>query len=436
MLQATTARAANRALFAPPLVIANAEHRFLIAEQIRATNSDPCRIVLEPQARNTAAAAVVAALIASHTDPDALILLMPADHVIDDAQALETAVELGAEAARSGAFVLFGIPPRVPETGYGYIRAGQPLLDAPGVYDALEFTEKPDRADAERYVASGEYYWNSGIFLLPARAFLDEVARLAPDILAACRAALELAQQDLDFLRLDQAAFARCPAVSIDYAIMEKTDRAAVVPVTFEWSDVGAWSAVWDLSQKDAHGNVAIGDTVLHEVRNCYVRGDRQVVAALGVSDLIIVATGDAILVASKDSDQDVKKIVDQLKTGGREIATETQRVHRPWGYYESIERGDRYQVKRINVAPGAKLSLQRHFHRAEHWVVVHGTALVTRDGESILLRENESVFLPLGCVHRLENPGKIPLDLIEIQSGAYLGEDDIVRLDDVYART
>lgn len=435
MLQQTARRVSDQARFKPLIVVANTEHRFVIAEQLREIGLTGARIVLEPKGRNTAAAVTIGALLAFRDDPDALILAMPADHVITDVPAFHRALDAGAVAAREGAFVLFGIRPDRPETGYGYIRTGDALPKASGVHAVLSFAEKPDQATAEAYVGSGEYVWNSGIFLLPARAFLDDMRRLAPDVLAACEKAVEHGTSDLDFLRLDPPSFEAAPSISVDYAVMERTNRAVVVPVDFPWSDVGAWSALWDIGERDEAGNVLVGDAVVENVHGTYIRGEGQLVTAIGVEDLIIVATPDAVLVSSKRSDQDVKKIVDRLKSLGRSPATQTRRVHRPWGYYESLHQGDRFQVKRITVSPGAKLSLQKHFHRAEHWVVVNGTALVTRDAEEILLRENESVFLPLGCVHRLENPGRVPLNLIEVQSGPYLGEDDIVRMEDAYAR-
>ena len=434
MLQASARRGIDPDLFLSLIVIANAEHRFLIAEQLRAVGVDNARIVLEPVARNTAPAVAVAALEAMRSDPEALILVMPADHVIGDPGAFQKAVQKGAAAATAGQLVLFGIKPTAPATGYGYIRRGEPL---PGdTFKVESFAEKPDFESAQGYISSGEYYWNSGIFLLPARVYMNELRRFQPSIYEAAESALAGATEDLDFVRLAAEPFAHCPSISIDYAVMEKTELAAVVPVDFSWSDIGAWSALWDISAKDASGNVIHGDVMVEDATGCLVRSEGQLVAALGVANLIIVSTPDAILVTSKERDQDVKKVVERLKKTGREIATQAHRVHRPWGHYESIQRGDRFQVKLITVNPGGKLSLQKHFHRAEHWVVVNGTAQITRDGEEILLRENESVFLPLGCVHRLENPGKIPLNLIEVQSGAYLGEDDIVRFEDVYSRT
>ena len=360
---------------------------------------------------------------------------MPADHVIGDEPAFQRAVDAGIAAAEHGSLVLFGVRPDRPETGYGYIRVGEPLERSPGAHHVLKFAEKPDATTAEGYLTSGEYVWNSGIFLLPAAAALQELERLAPKVLRACEQALADATSDLDFLRLAPDAFRAAPSISLDYAVMEGTDRSAVVPVDFPWSDVGAWSALWQIGNKDEAGNVLVGEALVDDARDCYVRSEGQLVAAIGVEDLIVVATADAVLVTSKKSDQKVKAMVDRLKRLGSAAATQTSRVHRPWGYYELIHRGERFQVKRITVRPGAKLSLQKHYHRAEHWIVVNGTALVTRDGEEILLRENESLFLPLGCVHRLENPGRVALNLIEVQSGPYLGEDDIVRIEDIYAR-
>jgi mannose-1-phosphate guanylyltransferase/mannose-1-phosphate guanylyltransferase/mannose-6-phosphate isomerase len=331
--------------------------------------------------------------------------------------------------------VLFGIKASAPATGYGYIRLGEALPGTRGVRHVAQFAEKPDEPTAAQYVSSGDYVWNSGIFLLPAAVLLKELRRLEPDLVDACEDAVARASTDLDFLRLDPGAFERARSISLDYAVMEKTSRAVVVPADFGWSDVGAWSAVWELGDKDENGNVVRGDATTVNARGCYVHSEGPVVAVSGVDDLIVIATEDAVLVTSKQGDQGVKLVVDRLKSQGHAAATESVRVHRPWGFYQSIHKGDRFQVKRITVNPGAKLSLQKHFHRAEHWVVVNGTALVTRDDERILLRENESTFLPLGCVHRLENPGHIPLNLIEVQSGAYLGEDDIVRIEDDYAR-
>lgn len=434
MLQATVARVSDADAFEPPVIVANAEHRFIIAEQLRGLEAPP-RIVLEPEGRNTAPAIAAAALLALRDDPEAVILVMPADHVIGDRAMFRAGVETGLTAALSGRLILFGVAASKPETGYGYIKAGDPVQGTPGAHLVERFTEKPDATTASIHVSESGYFWNTGIFLLPARILVQELERFAPDVLGAATHAVEEATVDLDFLRLGAEAFRASPSISIDYAVMEHTTRAAVVPVSFPWSDVGAWSALYDIAEKDKDGNVLAGDAVVVDASNCYVRGEGQLVAALGVRDLIVVATSDAVLVTTRSADQNVKQLVERLRANGREAATRTQQVSRPWGYYQSLHVGERFQVKRITVLPGAKLSLQKHFHRAEHWVIVNGTALVTRDDEQILVRENESVFLPLGCVHRLENPGRVELNLIEVQSGPYLGEDDIVRLDDVYAR-
>lgn len=436
MLQETAARVADPARYHAPIVICNEEHRFIIAEQLRQMKLNAAT-VLEPVGRNTAPAVAIAALKVAESDPDGILLALPADHVIRDGRAFQSAVDAAAAAARAGRLVTFGIQPDRPETGYGYIRRGPALDGLPGVWAVDRFVEKPAAAAAEAFLAEGGYYWNSGMFVLPVAAYLEELARFEPDMLAACREALAKGTKDLDFFRLDAAAFARAPSNSIDYAVMERTDKAAVAPADMGWTDVGSWSALWDIGDKDDDGNVRIGDAMTMDARNCYVRSEgKALTAVLGLDDVIVVATEDAVLVAAKDRAQDVKKLVDKLKQDGRSEPDAHVRVHRPWGFYQQVHSGDRFQVKRLTVNPGASLSLQKHFHRAEHWVVVNGTALVTRDGEKILLHENESVYLPLGAVHRLENPGKIPLNLIEVQSGSYLGEDDIVRLEDYYQRT
>ena len=330
---------------------------------------------------------------------------------------------------------MFGIQPTQPATGYGYIKVGAAMEAAPGVHEVGEFIEKPDAARAAQLLASGEYLWNSGIFLLPVRVFLRELEKHAPDVLKAARGAVATASLDLDFLRLREEPLTACPSISLDKAVLEKTDRAAVVPARCDWSDIGSWSALWEVGDKTAEDNVQIGDVIADDSRGCYLRGDGPLVAALGVEDLVVVATPDVVLVTPRNNAQDVGKLVARLKQDGHKSATQTQCVYRPWGYYQQIHLGERFQVKRITVNPGCKLSLQKHFHRAEHWVVVNGTALVTRDDEQVLLGENESLFIPLGAMHRLENPGKMPLNLIEVQSGAYLGEDDIVRVEDIYNR-
>lgn len=435
MLQETVLRVADRALFNAPVIIANVEHRFVIAEQLRALGLTDATIVLEPEGRNTTAAAAVAALLEARRDPQGLVLLLAADHVVQDAEALSASVRNSLPAAQAGRFVLFGIQPTSPATGYGYIQRSDTQTEVPGVFSVQRFVEKPDAATAVTYVESGDYLWNSGIFLLPASPFLKELERLAPDVLSAATESLDNAREDLDFIRLDEGSFARSPSIAVDYAVMEKTDLAVVTPTDCGWTDVGSWSALWAIGKQDVSGNVLVGDVVAEDVSGSYLRGEGQLIAALGVEDLVVIATPDVVLVTRKGRDQDVKKLVEILRKDGHAAATQTVQMHRPWGYYQSIHTGERFQVKRITVNPGAKLSLQKHFHRAEHWVVVNGTALVTRDSEQILLRENESIFLPLGCVHRLENPGKLPLNLIEVQSGPYLGEDDIVRFEDIYAR-
>jgi mannose-1-phosphate guanylyltransferase / mannose-6-phosphate isomerase len=433
LLQEAALRASDPERFAPLTIIANADHRFIIAEQLREIGAGAPKIVLEPSARNTAAAVAAAALLARREDPEALILVMPADHHVTDRAGFLATVDQGAQAARAGALVLFGIEPDSPATGYGYIRSGEAFTD--GARKVAQFVEKPDRATAEGYLASGDYFWNSGIFLLPAGAVIAELQAHEPKVLAAVQAALDAAKTDMDFLRLDPEAFAQSPSISIDYAVMERTQAAAVVPAAFGWTDVGSWSALLDLAEQDEHGNACMGDVLLESARNSYVRSEGQLIAAVGVENLIIVATPDAVLVADKAHDQDVKLVVDRLKAANHTSATQNRRMYRPWGWYEGIHDGDRFQVKRITVKPGEKLSLQKHFHRAEHWVVVNGTAEVHVDGKDQLLAENESVYIPLGSVHRLTNPGKVALNLIEVQSGPYLGEDDIVRFEDVYAR-
>ncbi|MGQ3676308.1 mannose-1-phosphate guanylyltransferase/mannose-6-phosphate isomerase [Xanthobacter sp. TB0139] len=434
MLQETACRCADRSIYGAPVVIANVEHRFVIGEQLHALGVEDASIVLEPEGRNTAAAVTIASLLAAARNPDALILVMPADHNIQDVAAFDAAVARGAQAAREGQFVLFGIQPTYPATGYGYIKAE--AEGRAGVFPVARFVEKPDEATARGWLEEGGYFWNSGMFLLPVSAFLEELGRLQPEILAACRQSVRHAAQDMDFMRLAAEPFCTQPSISVDYAVMEHTARAMVVPVDCGWTDVGSWSSLHEITTKDAAGNALVGDVVAEDVSGCYLRGEGQLVTAIGVEDLVVVATPDVVMVTKRGRDQEVKKLVERLKVDGHAAATQTVRVHRPWGFYQSIHNGDRFQVKRITVKPGEKLSLQKHYHRAEHWVVVNGTALVTRDDEQILLRENESVFLPLGSVHRLENPGKVELNVIEVQSGPYLGEDDIIRFEDVYQRS
>ena len=435
MLQDTVARAVGNG-FSAPIIVCNQAHRFMVAEQLQAAGIAKPTIVLEPVARNSAPAIAAAALIAHEQDPGAVLWLMAADAAITDPAALAAALDHAAAAARAGRIVTFGMQPTSAETGYGYIETGAPLDGLEGVFGVARFVEKPDAATAERFLADGKHLWNSGMFVATAATLLAELERLAPGLLTAVRAAVTEATRDLDFVRLDPAAFERAPDISIDYAVMEKTAHAAVVPASIGWSDVGSWSALWEVSDRDAQGNATTGPVELLDARNCYVRSEGMLTTVVGLEDVVTVVTDDAVLVMHRDRAQDVKNLLSQLKKAGRKEATEHRRAYRPWGHYEGLIQGDRFQVKKISVKPGAKLSLQKHFHRAEHWVVVNGTAIVERDAERILLRENESVYLPLGCVHRMENPGMIPLTLIEVQSGAYLGEDDIVRFEDTYGRT
>ena len=434
LIQEAARRVADPARFEKPLIVANDEHRFIVAEQLRTADIEPHAIVLEPVGRNTAPAAAVAAMCLAD-DPNALLLVMPSDHAVRDRAAFLAAVDKAADAARAGALVTFGIQADRPETGYGYIRRGADFAGHPGCFKVAAFVEKPDRSRAQDYVASGNHFWNSGIFLFPAKLWLEELENREPELVAQCRSALQKGKRDLDFLRLDRAAFAAVKSDSIDYAVMEHTDKAVVVPVSMGWSDVGSWDALWEIGQKDAGGNALHGDVVAEDVKNSYLRAEHGMVAALGVEDLVVVSTPDVVLVAKRDRAQDIKKIVARLERDGRSELTSHLTVHRPWGTYCSIHNGERVQVKHIMVKPGAKLSLQMHHHRAEHWVVVTGTAKVVRGNEELLLTEDQSTYIPLGTPHRLENPGKIPLHLIEVQSGSYLGEDDIVRFEDTYGR-
>ncbi|MBB5014609.1 mannose-1-phosphate guanylyltransferase/mannose-6-phosphate isomerase [Rehaibacterium terrae] len=433
MLQDTWLRVA--ALAPAPLVIANEEHRFMVAEQLRQAGCTPRAIVLEPVGRNTAPAIAIAALEASADGADPLLLVLPSDHVVRDPAAFRAAVQKALPAARVGRLVTFGIVPTGPETGYGYIRAGEAAEAGEGVRAVARFVEKPDLATASQYLASGEYFWNSGMFLFRASRYLEELGRHQPAMLDACRAALAAARRDSEFVRLPKERFAACPADSIDYAVMEKTDAAAVLPVDVGWNDVGSWSALWEVAEQDGDGNAHHGDVLARGCRNTLAWGDHRLVALLGLEDVVVVDTADAVLVAHRERVQEVKEIVAALKAGNRPQATWHRKVYRPWGSYDGIDVGPRFQVKRITVKPGAALSLQMHHHRAEHWIVVSGTARVTRGEEVFLLGENQSTYIPLGVKHRLENPGQVPLELIEVQSGSYLGEDDIVRFEDVYGR-
>jgi mannose-1-phosphate guanylyltransferase/mannose-6-phosphate isomerase len=434
MLTETVLRAAH-AQFAPPIVVTNQDHRFVVAEQLRDAGIRGGQILLEPAGRNSAPAIAAAALLVAESDPGAVLWIMPADASISDLAALDDAVRSAAAAARAGYIVTFGMEPTAPETGYGYIAQGSRLEGLPGVFKLDRFIEKPDAGMAARMIETGKHLWNSGMFMFRAEILLSEMERFCPEVLAAVRGAMQTRTTDLDFIRLGREAFESAPDISIDYAIAEKTDKAVVVPTAIGWSDVGSWSALAEIAPKDTNGNVGLGDVVLEESFNTYARSDGILTALLGVRDLVVVTTQDAVLVAHKDETQNVKKIVDRLKQLKRPEADTHNRTYRPWGFYESLIQGDRFQVKRIVVWPGQKLSLQKHFHRAEHWVVVAGCAAVTCDAEVRMVHENESIYLPLGCVHRMENPGKIPLTVIEVQSGPYLGEDDIVRFEDTYGR-
>ncbi len=419
---------------AAPLVVCNEEHRFMVAEQLRQVGLQASALILEPQGRNTAPAVALAALQAVGTAPEALLLVLPADHLIQDVEAFVAAVGKAVPLARQGRLMTFGVVPSSAETGYGYIKCG-PALEA-DLYDLERFVEKPDEATAQAYLDSGTYLWNSGMFLLRAATYLEQLGEFAPEILSCCQQAMAGASIDMDFVRPDAQAFDQCPSDSIDYAVMEKTAVGGVVSLDCGWSDVGAWSALWDVAQRDGDGNACKGDVMLDNCSDSYFRSDSRLVAAIGVDNLVVVETADAVLVADRARVQDVKRIVNRLKEQGRPEASLHRRVYRPWGSYESLAASDRFQVKRIVVNPGQTLSLQMHHHRAEHWIIVHGTAEVTCEDKVFMLAEDESTYIPLGHKHRLANPGRIPLELIEVQSGAYLGEDDIVRFEDVYGRS
>ena len=436
LLQETVSRHHDDAGFAPPLVVCNEQHRFLVAEQLAELDIRPQSILLEPQGRNTAPAIAAAACWLVARDPEAVMLVQPSDHLIGSIDEFRRAVVRGLAAVAAERLVTFGTTPRRPDAAYGYIQAGAALDGLEGVHRVMRFVEKPDQATAKRFIDSGVFYWNSGILLCSAQRYLEELRRLHLTIHECCLRAVDGGREDLDFFRLEAEAFTAAPSLSIDHAVMEHTDRAAVVPVEMEWSDVGSWTTLREAGPADADGNVVRGDVMLQDVRNSLVHGDGRLVAAIGLEDVVVVATDDAVLVAKADRAGDVSRLVERLRAGNRPEPVQHSTVYRPWGYYRTVDAGERYQVKRIMVKPGAKLSLQKHFHRSEHWVVVRGTASVTRGTETMLLQENESIYIPLGTAHRLENPGKVPLHLIEVQSGAYLGEDDIVRLSDTYGRS
>ena len=437
LLQQTQQRLNGLDGLGSPLLICNEDHRFIVAEQMRQIDVEPNAILLEPMGRNTAPAVTVAALQATADGADPLLLVLAADHVIRDASHFRAVVEAGRRPAEEGRLVTFGIVPTAPETGYGYIEAAQPFSGGP-LQDVpiARFVEKPDRATAETFLSTGRFTWNSGMFLFRASAMLAELERLSPEVVSCCRAALEQDTADLDFLRLEREAFAKCPNIAIDVAVMEKTELGTVLPLDAGWSDVGSWSALWETSDREGKGNVLQGRGISEGSRNCYLRSEHRLVVGLGVENLVVVETDDAVLIADRARAQEIKKVVKQLEADGSPEGKAHRKIYRPWGHYTSVVESSRWQVKRISVKPGASLSLQMHHHRAEHWVVVRGTAVVERDGEQQLLGENQSTYIPLGCRHRLSNPGKIPVELIEVQSGTYLGEDDIVRFEDRYGRS
>lgn len=443
LLQATALRADKSPAAAadgkvlPPIVVANEDYRFITAEQLRQTGVIPATIVLEPVGRNTAPALTLAALITLQAGDDPVMLVMPADHIISDSAAFHSAVQQGLACAETGKLVTFGIKPTHPETGYGYIQAGTALTGQPGAMEIDAFVEKPDAITAADYLASGGYFWNSGIFMMRASVWIAQLSTTRPDIMSACRSAFAARSVDQDFLRIGKEAFAACPSDSIDYAVMEKLPEGmgVVIPLAAGWSDVGAWDALWQIGDKDQDNNVLQGDVMAVATSDTLAISKSRLVALVGLEDIVVVETPDAVLVAKKSHMQQVKDIVARIKREGRSEANAHRKVYRPWGYFDSIDAGGRFQVKRIVVNPGAALSLQMHHHRAEHWIVVQGTAKVTRGEETFLVAENESTYIPIGTRHRLENPGKVALEMIEVQSGAYLGEDDIVRFEDTYGR-
>jgi mannose-1-phosphate guanylyltransferase/mannose-6-phosphate isomerase len=435
LLGTTLGRLGSDNDFAAPIVVCNSDHRFLVQEEVARAGIDPQAIILEPVARNTAAAVAVAALFAQRQNPNAILAVMPSDHIVDDEPGFVDGIKRAAQIAATGRLVLFGIKPAEAHTGYGYIHQGAPLDAESGGFAVEAFCEKPKRAVAEQYVAAGDYFWNSGIFVLGARTFLTELERLDPRIFEAARDALDAATEDLGFLRLEATAFAESPNISIDYAVMEKTKAAAMLPLDVGWSDVGSWSSLWEIAPRDERGNAVEGDALLLDTKNCLVHSERSLVATIGLEDLIVVDTPDALLVADKARAQEVSGLVAKLKQSNRKEHEQHLRNYRPWGFFETLSIGGRFQVKLLHVKPGGKLSMQMHHHRSEHWVVVRGTARVTIGEDEKLVQENESVYITATHWHRLENPGKVPLELIEVQIGSYLGEDDIIRTEDVYHR-
>ncbi|MDY0221391.1 MAG: mannose-1-phosphate guanylyltransferase/mannose-6-phosphate isomerase [Desulfobacterium sp.] len=435
MLQNTLLRLKDLNSIQDPIIVCNQEHRFMAAEQLRQIEVKPFSILLEPLGRNTAPAICAAALMAVSQQHDPVLLVLPADHVIENLADFHKAIEVGKTHARKGELVTFGIVPDSPETGYGYIKKGDPVGDGGQAFVLDSFFEKPDSETAVKYLKSGDFFWNSGMFMFKVSAILGELERFVPEIVASCRLAMEKGVQDLDFFRLDQDGFAASPSNSIDYAVMEHTQRGVMIPLEAGWNDLGSWNSLWKTGKKDENANVIKGDVMLSDVKNSYLFSESRLVAAVGIEDLVVVETKDAVLVATREKVKEIKTLVKELREKGRIEAFGHRKIYRPWGSYESVDDSQRFQVKRITVKPGAKLSLQKHYHRAEHWTVVSGTAIITKGDEELLLKEDESVYIPLGVMHRMENPGRIPLELIEVQSGTYLGEDDIVRFEDVYGR-
>ena len=425
----------DRVSFLPqtPMLVCNQDHRFMVAEQLRSMDITDSTILLEPSQRNTAPAIALAALKAIESGEDPILLVLPSDHVMNNSVALAKAICHAAEFADEGMLMTFGIAPTHPESGYGYIHTGAELSDSAYMID--QFIEKPGQHLAEEYIQSDRYFWNSGMFLFRASSFLRELETYHADMYRACLAIMACKREQSQFVYFDREVFAECPSQSVDFAVMECTFNAAVVPLEAQWSDVGSWQALWDISDKDADQNVLQGDVLLHQSQGCLVKSESRLVSLVGVEDLVVVETRDAVMIAHKDHTQDIKHITQQLDSAGREEHRTHRQVMRPWGKFDSIDKGERFQVKHITVMPGEKLSLQLHHHRAEHWIIVSGTAGVTCGEESKLLSENQSIYIPIGTTHCLENPGKVPLELIEVQSGAYLGEDDIVRLEDRYQR-
>lgn len=430
MLQDTLLRLSGLEGLQPPIAVCNEEHRFMMAEQLWEIDAKPAAIILEPVGKNTAPAITMAALSA---DAEDILLVLPADHVITDINAFHEAIHHAQRLAEQGFLVTFGIVPTAPETGYGYIK--RDTVQQGVAFNVAAFVEKPDLETATDYLDSGDYFWNSGMFVFKASCFLNELAKFDVTMLSVCQKAISTAQVDVDFVRVDKDVFATCPSNSIDYAVMEKTDLAVVIPLDAGWNDIGSWSALWDVTPKDAHGNAISGDVITRDTENSFIYAEHKLVTVIGVQDLVVVETKDALMIASKDKVQDVKHIVDQLKKAHRKEVETHRKIYRPWGHYDLVDEGERHHTKRIVVKPKAKLSVQKHHHRAEHWVVVKGTALVSRGDETVLITENESTYIPVGMIHSLENPGVIPLEIVEVQSGSYLGEDDIVRFSDHYHR-